>query len=154
MASLQNSTRNVWFVPVLILVGFISCGPQPPHVVIRQGTPQQFILSGRGAIDHFGITGPSAKCTQAWKSERLPALVDYWQIEPLSETDVNRFSAEVISYGKVPEGFRQTIPTSGSPPPICEGGPYFVTLAIRNGGGVNMLFAVYPDKILSEGESQ
>src|SRR5438105_13852740 len=108
--ALLNLPRNLFVVCILFVGLFVSCGPEPTRVIIRQGSPQQFVLSGRGTIEDLTITGPSNKCIQAWKQDRLPAVEEYWRIEPSSETAVNRFSTESITYGKVPDGFRQTAP--------------------------------------------
>ena len=78
----------------------------------------------------------------------------YWEIAPLTDFDVSQFKKlGPILYGRVPEGFRQVTPAYGAPPPICKGYPYSVQLAIRNGGGVNMLFEVYDDgRIVTEAD--
>jgi hypothetical protein len=145
---------------IFLVVSFVgaivvSCGEPPTSVVIRQGKPQHFVVSGHGTLDHFTITGPVARCTEAWKQDRLPATEVYWEIVPLGDVDINRFSErEPIIYGRLPDGFKQVAPKNGEPPPICDGGPYNVTLAIREGGGICMFFAVYGEKIVSEGDAR
>ena len=131
----------------------ISCVYRP-SVVIKQGEPQQFIVSAEGILDVFSVSGPIFRCAAEWNHDRLPGMETYWEIAPLSDFDVSEFRKRgAIVYGRVPDGFRQVTPASGPPPSICEGGPYVVTLSIRNGGGVNMLFAVYPDgKIVTEAD--
>ena len=135
-----------FFYSILILtvaVALVSCVYRP-SVVIKQGDPQQFIISAEGILDVFSVRGPVSRCSAEWNQERLPRIETYWEIAPLTDFDVSQFRKRgPIIYGKVPEGFRQVTPVSGSPPPICEGGPYSVQLTIRDGGGVNMLFAVY-----------
>jgi hypothetical protein len=138
------SMRPFRFIIVLFLATiFLSCVYRP-SVVIRQGSPQQFIVSAKGILDVFSISGPTSRCTAEWNEEQLPRMERYWEIAPLQDFEVAEFRRlGPIVYGKVPVGFRQVTPANGSPPPICEGGPYSVQLAIRNGAGVNMLFAVY-----------
>jgi hypothetical protein len=125
-----------------------------PSVVIKQGDPHQFIISAEGMLDVFSVSGPVSRCSAEWNQDRLPGMQRYWEIAPLTDFDVSELRKRgPIIYGRVPEGFRQITPVNGSPPPLCEGGPYSVQLGIRNGAGVNMLFAVYQDgKILSEAE--
>lgn len=122
----------------------ISCEHRQTSVAIKQDTPQQFIVSGNGILDVFSVSGPVRRCAAEWNQERLPRMERYWEIAPLTDFDVSQFKKlGPIIYGRVPDGFRQVTPIQGgSPPPICEGGPYSVQLAIRNSGGVNMLFAV------------
>lgn len=128
----------------------ISCGQRQTSVVIKQGNPQRFIVSGSGFLDVFSVSGPVRRCEAGWGKERLTPMERYWEIAPLADFDVSEFKQPII-YGSVPTGFRQVTPANGDPPPICAGGPYSVQLAIRNGGGVNMLFAVYEGgRILTE----
>ncbi len=126
---------------ILILLGSlaVSCAVRQTSVVIKQGNPQQFIISGHGILDVFTISGPRNA---------------YWVIAPLEDFDVSRFrELGPIVYGQVPPGFRQAIPFQGQPPPISEGSRYSVQLAIRNGGGVNMLFWVHDGKIVTEADA-
>jgi hypothetical protein len=144
--------RSFWSILVVIVaVTLVSCVYRP-SVLIKQGDPQQFIISAEGILDVFSVSGPITRCTAEWNQNRLPRMERYWEIAPLTDFDVSEFRKRgPIVYGKVPEGFRQVTPVNGPPLPICEGGPYAVQLAIRNGGGVNMLFAVYQDgKIVTE----
>ena len=76
-----------------------------------------------------------------------------WQIALLADTDVNTLKKlGPIVYGKVPTGFTQVIPERGEPEPIRVNSDtaYSVKLAIRNGGGVNKLFAVRDGTIVTE----
>jgi len=144
------------FLLILILivaVALVSCVYRP-SVVIKQGDPQQFIISARGLLDEFSITGPAARCSAEWNQDRLPLMEPYWEIAPLRDFDVAELRKRgPIVYGKVPDGFRQVTPANGSPPAICEGGPYWVHLTIRDGDGVSMLFAVYGGgKIVTEAD--
>lgn len=123
----------------------VSCTGRQTSVVIKQGNPQQFIISGHGLLDVFAVNGPDPK--------RPSYMKIYWEIAPLEDFDVIRFREQgPIIYGQVPSGFRQVNPPQGEPPPITEGSPYGVQLAIRNGGGVNMLFAVHEGKIVTEAD--
>lgn len=131
---------------LILLLGaiVISCGQRQTSVVIKQGNPQEFIVSGSGFLDVFSVSGPVRRCEAGWEKERLSPMERYWEIAPVADFDVSQFKQRgPIIYGSVPNGFRQVTPANGDPPPICAGGPYSVQLAIRNGGGVNMLFAVY-----------
>jgi len=132
----------------------IACGQRQTSVVIKQESPQKFIISGSGILDVLSISGPMRRCSADWSQDRLPRMERYWEIAPLADFDVSEFRRlGPLVYGTVPDGFRQVTPANGAPPPICEGGPYAVQLAIRNGGGVNMLFDVRPGgKIVTEAD--
>src|SRR5215813_10741783 len=108
----------------------VSC-VRPPIVVIKQGNPQQFIISANGILDVFSISGPARRCETESNEHGLLPMERYWEIVPLSDFDASEFKRiGPIVYGKVPEGFRQVTPASGEPPPICKGYPYSVQLAI------------------------
>src|SRR5580765_7288785 len=118
----------------------ISCARPEPMVLIKEGNPQQFLISAKGILDVFSVSGPVHRCEAESNEHGLLPMERYWEIAPLSDFDVSEFKKiGPVVYGKVPEGFRQVTPASGAPPPICKGYPYSVQVAIRNGGGVNML---------------
>lgn len=124
-----------------------SCDPRQTRVAIKQGAPQEFIISGYGFLDDFVVYGPDYQ-------REAPYSKVYWEIAPLHDFDVVAFrELGPIVYGKVPPGFRQVTPAEGQPPPIREGWPYSVQLAIRDGGGVNMIFGVHNGRIITEADA-
>jgi hypothetical protein len=138
------SMRPFCFIIIFSLATISLSCVYRPSVVITRDSPQQFIVLAKGTLDVFSISGPTSRCTAEWNEERLPRMERYWEIAPLHDFETAEFrKIGPIVYGKVPPGFRQVTPANGPPPPICQGGPYSVQLAIRNGPGVNMLFAVY-----------
>jgi len=142
------------FKLLLVLVAaallLLSCTQRDTSVIIKQGNPQQFVISGHGTLDVFTITGPDYE--RIPYHDGVPYSKDYWVIAPLNDFDVSQLSGPII-YGHVPPGFRQVTPANGQPPEISEGYPYGLQLAIRNGGGVNMLFVVHDGKIVTEADA-
>ena len=137
---------------VAILGGGLSCDHHRTAVVVKQGDPQQIIVSGNGILDDFVIRGPIKKCegngTWAQGAAPMPFMEVYWEIAPIDGFEIHRFvELGPIIYGKVPNGFKQFSPKNGQPPPICEGGPYTVQLFIRNGSDVGTSFIVREGKI-------
>jgi hypothetical protein len=129
----------------------LFCAQRQTDLVIKQGQPQQFIISGSGILDIFTVSGPGRQ--RQSPEGGLSYMEVYWEIAPLQDFDVSRFpELGPIIYGRVPPGFRQVTPAQGGPPPITEGAPYNAHLAIRNGGGVNMMFAVRNGKIVTEAD--
>ena len=73
-----------------------------------------------------------------------------WRIKPRSGTDNSAEGLPQITYGQVPEGFEQLIPTVGPPPALEEGNVYaasgprvevpeaFVMFRIENGKAIRM----------------
>jgi hypothetical protein len=132
---------------VLSVTTIASCSQGQTKVVINQGNPQTFVVTGHGVLDDFVVSGPDSQ-------RGTPYTRVYWEIAPLQDYDVSNFAKHgPLVYGKVPPGFRQVTPATGEPPAIVEGWPYSVQLAIRNGGGVNMLFSVHEGKIVTEADA-
>jgi hypothetical protein len=45
-----------------------------------------------------------------------------WEISPKGSANV--YNSPPITYGKIPAGFKQSIPEKGEPPPLLEGRRY------------------------------
>jgi len=126
-------------------IGFalLSCALSRPSVIIKQGNPQQFIISANGPMDVFTVSGPTPS----------GGMDKYWVIAPLETKFESARLTEPIVYGRVPSGFRQIAPLNNQPPtPITDGYPYAVELDIRNGDKVHMLFSVRGGKITTEAD--
>ncbi|MCA1614149.1 MAG: hypothetical protein LC800_08380 [Acidobacteria bacterium] len=77
----------------------------------------------------------------------------HWEIMPVGEIDLRELEKrKPITYGEVPEGFRQVSPKDGMPPPtLFEGGTFNATLWVRDKGGANINFTIHNGKVLAEG---
>ena len=136
-----------WKLVLLTAIGFlaVSCAPSRTSIVIKQGNPQQFFVSGRGTFDILTVTGPD--------NERKPGVKDYWVIQPVHDLDVSSVTDPII-YGQVPPGFRQYTPVNGPPPPISDGNPYWINFRVRQPeGSVTVFFSVRDGKIVTRSES-
>jgi hypothetical protein len=129
---------------VLVIAGLGTSCERRNSVVIKQGNPQQFIISAHGLLDWFSISGGATP--DRW--------ADYWVIAPLDPNFESARLTEPIVYGQVPVGFRQVAPLNNQqPPPITEGFRGSVALEIRNGQVVHMLFVVQNGKITTEADA-
>jgi hypothetical protein len=134
---------------LLTIIGFffVSCAPNRTSVVIKQGNPQQFFISGCGTFDILTISGLN--------NERPRGLLnnDYWVIQSNNDIDVSQLPQPIV-YGQVPPGFRQYTPANGSPPPITDGN-YSIQIRVRDErcGGVGMFFVVRHGKIIPEADA-
>ena len=135
---------NLALLTILVFF-FVSCAPNRTSVVIKQGNPQQFFISGCGTFDILTIGGLN--------KERPPGLLnnDYWVIQSNNDIDVSQLPKPIV-YGQVPPGFRQYTPANGPPPPITEG-QYFIQIRTRDErcGGVGMPFSVHDGNIFYGG---
>jgi hypothetical protein len=129
----------------------VSCAPSRTSVVIKQGNPQQFFVSGCGTFDILTISGPDY---DGPRHDGVPYSKDYWVIQSTNDIDVSQLPKPII-YGQVPSGFRQYTPKNGPPPPISDGGYYSISLRVRDKtcGGVGMRFIVRNGKINTEVDS-
>jgi hypothetical protein len=133
---------------LLTIVGFlfVSCAPDRTSVVIKQGNPQQFFISGCGTFDILTISGPE---NGRPPHDGIPYLKDYWVIQSNNDVDISRLPKPIV-YGQVPPGFRQYTPANGPPPPIFDGNTYGIKIGVRDGkcGVVNTWFVVRDGKII------
>jgi hypothetical protein len=148
MITIRHLSKSVLVAVVGVL--FVSCAPDRTSVVIKQGNPQQFSISGCGTFDILTISGPDFERPHNGN----PSLKDYWVIQSINDIDVSRLPNPIV-YGQVPSGFRQYTPAHGLPPPISEGNSYWITIGVRERrcGGVNMMFVVRDGKIIPVNES-
>ena len=103
-------------------------------MTIEGGTTPVFAFSGNGKLASFVIYSPdfAQKAESPW--DQNFAL---WKIKPIREhlngtpiEDLRR-----ITYGVVPEGYRQVKPEVGSAPPLTEGQKYFYDVETTNAPG-------------------
>jgi|GEM_PF-1370220 len=138
---------------LLTIIGFlfVSCAPARTSVVIKQGKPQQFFISGCGTFDILTISGPDSGRAP---HDGIPYMKDYWVIQSKNDIDVSRLPKPIV-YGQVPPGFRQYTPANGSPLPILDGRDYSIQIRVRDErcGGVGMLFFVRDGKITTEADA-
>jgi len=146
-------------VSVLVLSSLIITFPLPscerrPRVMIENGSPPGFVLSGPGRLDHFEITGPDLERDPANRSgqrDYLPAMKVYWRLVP-GPTAKPLEDIGAITYGQVPSGLIQIYPEKGSPPPLVEGDLYNVHLEPDNSHSYNTFFSIREGKILAVGQ--
>jgi hypothetical protein len=111
-------------------------------VRMNESVPPTFTFSQNGDdvgyLDFFAVTEIAAENVgappdkQDWRKD-----VTIWKIWPKGTAEGTIANLPPITYGVVPEGFTQEIPTEGPPPPLAEGRVY------RAGGpGVSMPWGV------------
>jgi hypothetical protein len=78
-------------------------------------------MVGSGTLSSMRIGGPK-KLREAQGEEAYL----YWMIESRKDSDrpIERLSP--LAYGQVPDGYVQTYPEHGHPPPLIEGERYLV----------------------------
>lgn len=141
-----NSGWRLLWKTVLVAATFVffaslvACEKDMTISVTNKSNPPSFKLSGSGRLVFFSV--------HEVPSNRPPSIDDpkMWEIRPTDENLISKVPE--ITYGIVPPGLHQTIPETGTPPPLVEGklyqagGPAFdanggwIRFVIKNGKAV------------------
>jgi hypothetical protein len=137
----NNKTLCAAMSVVIFLAGVTSC-VRSTKLVIDGGNPPKFGLSGSGSLGTLRIRGP----LKQREAEGEDAFL-YWSIVNKEGQDhwVKRIGP--ITYGKVPEGYKQEYPESGEAPPLIEGESYNIRVATADADGVDKFFIIRKGKI-------
>ncbi|SRR5712692_2651370 len=130
----NSKTRNISLF-ALLLTGWLFAGCERlTHVRVEGGATPVFVFSGSGNLASFVVYSPAfaEKAESPWDENFA-----LWKIKPigghLNGTPVERL--ERITYGVVPDGYRQVKPEDGSAPPLTEGQKYFYDVETTNAPG-------------------
>jgi len=108
------------FALTLLCLSMPGC-VSDPHVSIDGKTAPTFKLSGQANLYFFWINELGSEDELAQRRPGSPAKGTVWKIVPDSGTSDRISDLPSIHYGDVPQGFKQTIPKDGPPPPLKEG---------------------------------
>lgn len=127
-------TRNVTLFALLLTMWFSLGCERSTQVRIEGGTTPVFVISGSGNLASLVVYSPDfAEKAESPFDENF-AL---WKIKPnegpLNGTPVR--TLERITYGALPDGYRQVKPTVGSVPPLVEGQKYFFSIDTTGAAG-------------------
>ena len=104
---------------VLVLLGS-GCQERPTKVTLEGENPPTFKLTGSGSLITLTIGIQS-------QDKSLPAakrVTKLWQLGPTTRDGRSVEDVDVITYGIVPDGYKQTFPAEGAPAPL-KAGMYF-----------------------------
>jgi hypothetical protein len=104
---------------VLALLG-IGCLERPTKVTLEGENPPTFKLTGSGNLITLTI-GIQSQDKSLTPSERVTKL---WQLVPIQRDGKSVEDVDGITYGIVPDGYKQTFPREGVPAPLKEGSHY------------------------------
>jgi len=65
-----------------------------------------------------------------------------WWIWPKDTAQSESYNLPTFTYGKVPDGWRQTIPENGEPPPLVEGKTYEAGGNFHSGQDAHLRFTI------------
>ena len=122
---------NVGLFGLLLIIGFLAGCERSTHVKVEGGAAPVFVFSGSGRLASFVVYSPdfAEKAQSPWDENFA-----LWKIKPTGEhssgTPVEQL--ESITYGVLPDGYRQVKPQVGSAPPLREGQKYFYRAETTN----------------------
>jgi hypothetical protein len=126
--------KNLRLFALLLIVGLFAGCERSTHVRVEGGATPVFAISGSGNLASFVVYSPdfAEKAESPWDENFA-----LWKIKPiggyLNATPVGKL--EQITYGVVPDGYRQIKPQVGSAPPLTEGQKYFYDVETTNAPG-------------------
>jgi hypothetical protein len=128
------------------------------QVKLEGGTSPVFHLSGSGNVTDFSvyIVSPSdfslGRTVDSPSSESFFTQHAVWRIETRGGGIFHAPAIQDIgqlTYGIVPKGYTQSIPSDGSaPPPILQGRQYFFDCATVNAPGTRGFFQLIDGKVV------
>jgi len=103
----------------------------------RLGVGPSFSFDGSGRLVSFHVYGPR-------QGHKIATPVDeqsvMWSIVPANDFPGASITGMQIAYGKVPQGYVQKFPSSGTAPPLTNGQVYVFDAETTGAPGVNGFF--------------
>lgn len=130
----QFLTASLCVAMILLSLCVTACR-RHTGLVIENGVPLRFVLSGPGTLHHFVVSGPDLgrELHPQGKGERLMLSKTYWELAPNGTASRTLDEIGPISYGKIPTGFVQVQPSGNlPPPPLVQTHLYNVTFTVNN----------------------
>ena len=118
---MKGGGTSLWGLTALLLLFSSSCGERKTAVRLEGGNPPRFVMSGSGTLVGLSV-GLNVQDKTLKPSERSSVL---WRIVPASGHGGEVESVGSVTYGVVPEGYRQAIPAAGEQPPSLTPGNYY-----------------------------
>jgi hypothetical protein len=105
---------------------------------LEPSNPPVFELNGSGRLAFFYVLEVPSSGKATADSPKL------WEIRPAGNDKISELPS--ITYGVVPSGFIQTVPTSGMPPVLVEKKTYEAGGAVSDANGGSIWFVIQNDK--------
>ena len=125
---------------LVFLTSCLSNGPGAIRPVTGSAFPV-FEISGSGNVQWIWFQGPYQNPSDPGpelKSEPDPKNHILWKIAPADGRFVPIESIPTITYGQVPQTWKQQIPESGPPPPFLDGYVYYIGVVPERGTGAQL----------------
>jgi hypothetical protein len=126
---------------VVFILGGRAC-ERDTVLTIVGGNPPQFRMRGNGLLGRLSVRGPRTQ-----RDVKGEAALYYWQIEDHGADDKTVERMGTITYGEVPDGFRQVYPDAGKAPPLIEGERYLIRVETGEANGATKYFVIRNNKV-------
>lgn len=117
---------------------FLSCNFGSNKITLESNSvPLTFKLDGSEKVQWIWIKGPYQNTREP--APQLPQPDDpkkiiIWKISAAGGKFLSMNEIPPITYGQLPDGWRQDAPESGSPPPLLDGYVYHVDVVLVRDG--------------------
>ena len=133
------SRRLLILVSLTLSFAFAACERDTRVAIIDTKNPPTFRLHGNGKLGTIIVAGPFAKVEDL--DSPTVKVGKLWEIQRgYGELPIG--DVPPITYGVLPNGFAQRIPTTGSPPQLEEGKFYGISAPSVNAGFRVLCFTV------------
>src|SRR5215475_82093 len=141
MSTAKTHNRvQIWAVFLFIITAVYGCEVDTKPIVTG-GNPPLIKFEGTGALEQLFVMGPFT--FEQLKQDKIEGGdKDYymWQLDPSRDFRVSELS---ITYGIVPDGFKQVFPANGkSPEPLIEGKIYNILAPSASANFKPVLFMI------------
>jgi hypothetical protein len=133
------------FPSIIILalsVAAVSGCERHTKLIIEGGNPPKFAMAGSGSLGTIRIRGPEKQRDAAGEDMYL-----YWVIVNKEGEDRPVRELGAITYGQIPDCYRQVYPESGQAPPLIEGERYNIRVATFDANGADKYFIIRNGKV-------
>lgn len=122
---------------LIVGVGIGSC-ERDTKLIIEGGNPPSFVMTGSGILTSIRVRGPQKQREVEGEDKYLS-----WVIEIDDGNKPRRVEQlSPLTYGTVPDGFKQIYPERGAAPPIVEGEKYYVRVVTSEANGDGKYFMI------------
>jgi hypothetical protein len=139
----MNSRSRYSFAVILLLAASVALGcERDTKLVINGSNPPIFVMSGSGSLGTIRVRGPEKQRDAEGEDAFL-----YWVIVNREDEEQNVERLGPVTYGKVPQGYKQVYPEQGEAPRLVEGERYNIRIATANANGVDKFFVIRSGKV-------
>jgi len=141
MCAYRLNTNAISVLLFLITTMSLAC-ELDTKIVVEGGNPPMFTMTGNGSLRAIRVRGPNKQREALGEEASI-----YWQLKSEKGGALDVGDIGSITYGEVPEGYRQIYPERGKAPSLVEGERYYVRFDTANANGAEKFFTITNGKV-------